>query len=71
MLSNFRTHFANILIENISTWKDESRNLLYNNLNVKLKKLKNKFNQEFYHNSEEDIVYEQKLGIDNKFIKQF
>jgi len=67
MLSNFRTHFANLLIDNISIWKDESGKTLYSSLNVKLKKLKNKFNQEFYHNFEEDIVYEQKLGINNIF----
>jgi len=63
MLSNFRIHFANILIDNINPWKEESGKILYDNLNAKLKKIKNKFNQEFYHNSEEDAVYEQKLGI--------
>lgn len=63
LISNFRTHFASLLVRNIDNWKEESGKILHKNLNVKLKKLKNKFNQEFYHNNEEDVVYEQKLGI--------
>jgi len=62
LISNFRTHFASLLVRNIDNWKEESEKILYKNLNVKLKKLKNKFNQEFYHNNEEDAVYEEKLA---------
>jgi len=62
MISKFRINIAKLMVKNIDKWKDEAGKFLYKNLNVKLKKLKNKFNQEFYHNSEEDRVYEQKLG---------
>ncbi|OUM67136.1 hypothetical protein PIROE2DRAFT_5518 [Piromyces sp. E2] len=66
IISKFRIYIATLLIKKINKWKEEAGKLLYKNLNVKLKKLKNKFNQEFYHNNEEDTVYERKLAEINE-----